>query len=143
MNQPSVYQNFAEGRGVLENNILVYGTEANAFLAGSGVNAADVRAYWEANNTTIAGPFSDAIWAQLGLSPDAFYGARLADDYPPNVDFRVTSGLLASGAKFTNAKFNEPNRAGFFDTSVNFIGGFGSVDWTAGWAEFDPVNKEY
>src|SRR5690625_5504349 len=36
MNQPSVYENYNEGRGVLENNILV-APEGVAFLAGSGV----------------------------------------------------------------------------------------------------------
>jgi len=143
MNQPSVYANFAEGRGVLENNIMVYATEANAFLGGSGVNAADVKAYWEDRNETIAGPFSIAIWNQLGINPDTFFGSRLPDQYPANPDFRVTGGLLASGASFTNPKFNEDFRRDFFDTSVNFRGGFGSVNWAEGWAEFDPVNREY
>lgn len=142
MNQPSVLQNYQNGLGVLENNILVYATEANAFLAGSGVNAQDVRNYFEASNTVIAGPFSDAIHTQLGLNPNIFYGSRLADNYAVP-SFSVTSGTLASGASFANPKFNEANRTNFFDKSVNFIGGFGSQDWTIGWTEFDPVNKVY
>lgn len=142
MNQPSVLENYLEGRGVLENNILVYATPANAFLAGSGVNAADVADFWNATNTTISGPFSDALHTQLGLNPDLFFGSRLADQYPANPDFRVTTGSLASGADFSSPKFNEPNRAGFFQP-VNFIGAFGADNWAAGWTEFDPVNREY
>lgn len=142
MNQPSVFDNFVSGRGVLENNILVYATEANAFLGGSGVDPDALRAYWEERNQTISGPFSDEIWQSLGLDPNIFFGNRLADEFAGNARFNVTSGLLASGADFSNPKFSEPHRAGFFD-NVNFIGGFGSTDWTEGWTEFNPVNREY
>lgn len=141
MNQPSVYANYNEGRGVLQNNVLV-AVEDNAYRAGSGVDVADVRSYFEANNTFIAGPFSDDLHSGLGLNPDIFYGSRLVDQYPANPDFRVLNGLLSSGADFSHAKFNETHRAGFFD-EVDFIGAFGSDNWTAGWTEFDPVDKEY
>lgn len=144
MNQPSVYANYMEGRGVLENNVMVYATEANAFLAGSGVDPADVANYWNQKNTTISGPFSNEIHQDLGLNPELFFGSRLANDYGSSLDFRVTSGTLTNGALFTNAKFSESVRADFFDTSVDFIGAFGPNDnWTEGWTEFDPVDRVY
>ncbi|MCH8557227.1 MAG: hypothetical protein LAT84_05375 [Balneolia bacterium] len=143
MNQPSVLENYLNGRGTLQNNIMVYANADNAFLAGSGVDRDEVRAIWEADNTVISGPFSDELHAQLGLNPELFFGSRLADDYASNPDFRVTSGTLASGADFSHPRFNEPNRAGFFDTTVGFIGAFGNDNWTQGWTEFDPVNREY
>lgn len=141
MNQPSVYSNYSEGRGVLENNILV-GLEGSTFHAGSGVNVSDVETYFMERNTYIEGPYSDEIHQTLGLDTEIFYGAKLVDQYPSNPDFSVTSGTLTSGALFTNAKFIEQHRAGFFD-QVDFIGAFGSDNWTEGWTEFDPVDRVY
>jgi hypothetical protein len=143
MNQPSVLANYENGLGVLQNNILVYATAENAFMAGSGVNRDDVKAYWEAGNEVISGPFSDAKHTELGLNPDIFFGSRLADNYPNNPDFRVTGGILVSGADFSHPKFSEQHRVGFFDTSVSFRGAFGQDNWTQGWTEFNPVNREY
>lgn len=147
MNQPSVYDNFAANNlGVLENNIMVAPNMGNAFRAGSGVDVANVQTYWEDNNSVIAGPQNASelsIYTNLGLNLDLFYGSgQLASDYPSNPNFAVSSGTLTSGADFSNAKFSESNRTGFFD-NVNFIGGFSGTDWTNGWTEFDPVNKEY
>lgn len=141
-NQASVLSNYQNEIGVLANNILLAPSEATAFLAGSGVNAADVRSYWESQNEVIIGGFSDNVHQNLGLSPDLFFGSRLSDQYPSNPNFAVTSGVLATGARFDYAKFSEPHRAGFFD-QVSFRGAFGSENWAAGWTEFDPVNKVY
>ena len=148
MNQPSVYENYtAKGIGVLTNNIMVAPNAANKYRAGSGVDVADVQAYWEASNTTMDGPQNEgelSIYQALGLNASLFYGpGQLASAYPSNPNFSVTSGTLTTGADFSNAKFSESNRSNFFDTSVQFIGGFGSENWTAGWAEFDPVDKVY
>lgn len=147
MNQPSVYDNFAVNNiAVLENNIMVAPNMANAFRAGSGVDVANVEAYWTNANSVTEGPQTAAdlsIYTNLGINPDLFYGSsQLASDYPSNPNFAVTSGTLTSGADFSNAKFSEPNRTGFFD-NVSFIGGFGGTNWAAGWTEFDPVNREY
>jgi hypothetical protein len=147
MNQPSVYENFAVNNiGVLENNILISANMANTFRAGTGVNAADVETYWNNGNSVTEGPQTSddfSIYTNFGLNPDLFYGSgQLASDYPKNPNFAVTSGTLTTGADFSNAKFSEPTRTGFFD-NVNYIGGFGGTNWTAGWTEFDPVNREY
>jgi len=144
MNQASVYDNYTNNVGVLTNNVLLAGDTNNFHLAGSGVTASNVRDYWNANNSTIAGPMSNDKITALGMKTEIFYErGKLANDYPTNPDFTVTSGTLATGASFSNAKFSEANRAGFFDTSVQFIGAFGSNNWAAGWAEFDPVDKVY
>ncbi len=140
-NQASVLSQYQSGRGVLANNILWASSEANAYQVGSGVAVADVKAYWEANNTTLTTPATEA-YAAIGLKADWFFGNRLNNDYPANPDFTLTSGTAASGAKFDNPKFSEPNRTGFF-TNVAYRGAFGNTDWTNGWAEFDPVDKTY
>ena len=141
MNQASVYDQYTSlNNGILENNILL--TPATEFAAGSGVNVADVEAYWNANNTLISGPSTIAKVESIGLKPSVFYSpTALASTYP-NPDFTVTSGTAATGADFSNPKFSEPNRAGFFDV-VDYRGAFAGNDWTAGWAEFNPVNKVY
>jgi len=142
MNQPSVFENYEQGLGTIKNNIMV-GTDASTtFRAGSGVNVEDVENYFMMNNTFILGPYSDEIHNDLGLNPDIFYGSKLSNEYPSNPDFRVTSGLLSTGALFTHNKFSETHRSGFFD-EVDFIGAFGDENWTEGWTEFDPVDKEY
>ncbi len=48
------------------------------------------------------------------------------------------SSPLLTGAAFTNPALNIP----FFD-QVPYIGAFGTTDWTAGWANFDPQNTVY
>jgi len=141
-NQASVLGQYNSGTGVLANNILLAPSEANAFLAGTGVNAADVKTYWEGSNQIIVGAFSDAAHQALGINPDLFFGSRLANQYPSTPSFTVTSGVLATGANFSHPKFNEPNRAGFFQ-NVTFRGAFGATNWAAGWTEFDPVDKVY
>jgi hypothetical protein len=139
MNQPSVLDQYTTlGNGLLHNNIMVGTANSSLFLGGSGVNPSDVEAYWRANNQVIDGPNSDAITTSLGLSPDIFYGNNLANNYPGAGKFTVTGGTLASGADFTPAKLNDS----YFD-KVQFRGAFGATDWTAGWAEFDPVDRNY
>jgi hypothetical protein len=141
MNQPSVVANYQGGSGVLANNVLVAPNSANAYKAGSGVDVSDVTSLWTANNQTIDGPASDDITSGLGLNTGLFFGSRLPESYTAPI-FSVTSGTLASGASFENAKFSEANRAGFFD-NVSFKGAFGASDWTQGWTEFNPVNAAY
>ena len=142
-NQATVNANYAGNVGVLANNVLVAPAAATTYNAGSGVAVADVKAYWEAANQTIEGPSTDAIHTGLGINPDLFFGSRLPDAYPAAPDFRVSSGTLATGASFANAKFSEAVRTTFFDKNVTFRGAFGSTNWAAGWAEFAPVTKVY
>ncbi|MFY7651383.1 MAG: hypothetical protein ACOVQE_01720 [Chitinophagaceae bacterium] len=142
-NQASVVnQIITNGRGVLTNNIILTPNNANGFLAGTGVTAADVQTYWLANNARVDGPSDDTKLTALGINPDLLYGTRTDKQYGSNPNFAVTTGTITSGAAFTNAKFNESNRAGFFQ-NVAYRGAFGSTDWTDGWAEFAPVDKAY
>jgi len=60
-----------------------------------------------------------------------------AGDITANTTWSSGSPLL-NGASFTNSVLNDP----FFD-QVNFVGAFGSTNWTSGWANFDPQNTVY
>lgn len=146
MNQQSVVEQYQNGVGVLANNILWASSAANAYQAGTGVTVADVEAIWTnaANgNTTVTGAATVDLFNQIGVKADWFYGTRLAEQYPSNPDFTVTSGTAATGASFAHPKFSEANRTGSFDKSVTHRGAFGTTDWTNGWAEFAPVDREY
>lgn len=48
------------------------------------------------------------------------------------------SSVLLNAASFTHAKLGDE----FFE-DVDYIGAFGSNDWTSGWANWDPQNTEY
>lgn len=135
MNQNSVLEQYADKKnGVIANNIFHF--PAAAFNGGSGVDVDAVEAYITAANTVIEDEASAAKHAEIGLKQDWFFGSRLASAYSSNPNFTVTSGLLSSGADFSHAKLS-----GF--QQVGFRGAFGGSDWTDGWAEFAPVNKEY
>lgn len=140
-NQASVQGQYESGNGVLFNNYLSTTNPANTFGAGGQADVAVVQAIWEADNETVDGG-TDAAHNALGLKSDWFFGSRLANDYPSDPDFTVTSGPLTNSADFSHPIFSEPNRAGFFD-NVEFIGAFGAEDWTDIWTEFDAIDAQY
>ncbi len=147
-NTASVTQQYAAGTGVLANNILINPPSGVTFAAGGGAAVADVEARWSATNTTVNLPGADAGWEAFyrgyGLNPENFFGRYTQQTYPNNPNFSlVANGTLANGATFANPKFAEANRTGKFDTSVTFIGAFGTTDWTDTWAEFNPLNVDY
>ena len=48
---------------------------------------------------------------------------------------------LSSGAMFTMG--SKAGNSPFFDKTINYIGAFGTVDWTQGWANWDPQIADY
>lgn len=145
-NTASVTQQYQAGRGVLANNIMI-NPNAN-YAAGGGAVVADVQSIWEASNTTVTLPAADQPWENFyrgyGLNPDNFFARYTLATYPQNPNFAlVANGTLATGANFSNAKFAEAIRTTHFDKTVQFIGAFGSEDWTDTWAEFNPLNVNY
>lgn len=135
MNQQSVYNNYAAGTGKLLNNIMV--APNTTFSVGSGMTATatDIQTWFNLTNTTITAAIEDQF-AVLGLASNLAFGNNVTSNYPSNPNFAVTSGTLASGAAFTDAKLS-----GF--QSVAYRGAFGTSDWTDGWAEFLPNTKTY
>lgn len=145
-NTASVTQQYDNGVGVLANNIMI-NPNAN-FAAGGGANVEDVERIWTAANTTVALPAADQPWEDFyrgyGLKPENFFARYTLLTYPSNPDFSLLpNGSLFTGADFSNAKFSEALRADQFDKTVEFIGAFGTEDWTDGWAEFNPINIDY
>ncbi|HEX8577007.1 MAG TPA: hypothetical protein VF677_12005 [Flavobacterium sp.] len=136
MNQQTVYNNYNDGTGVLTNNVLV--ADLATYTVGSGMiaTASDVNTLWNATNTTITTTDYPAILTGLGLNTNIFFGTNLNTGYNANPTFEVTSGSVLAGASFAN-----PKLAGLIQTT--YVGAFGPTDWTATWAEFNPIAKVY
>jgi hypothetical protein len=72
---------------------------------------------------------------------------------PQNKVYPATTATIAAGNITTNTTLGSPLRAAAsfadaslanpFFTPVDYIGAFGTTDWTAGWSNFDPQNKIY
>ncbi|HQV34781.1 MAG TPA: hypothetical protein PLC36_00590 [Flavobacterium sp.] len=138
MNQQSVYDNYSSGLGVVTNNVMVAPTTTFSVGTGMTATASDVQTWFNATNETITNTDLPAVYLELGLNTNIFFGTNTSTGYASNPDFRVTSGTLTSGAAFTN-----PKLADAFFTPTTYRGAFGSTDWTDGWAEFNPVTKVY
>lgn len=136
MNQQSVYDNYNNGTGNLINNVMVANTQTFSVGSGMAASVADLEALWTANNEVITESNFAAVYSGLGLNNNAFFGNNVSTAYSANPTFAVTSGSLTSGASFTNAALS-----GLEQTT--YRGAFGSTDWTDGWAEFNPISKEY
>jgi hypothetical protein len=148
------------GNGRLANNVLVVpGTVVNvgspfsttpadaSFATGLnlGAGAGDatgLKDYWAANNNeviNVSTPWTvtENPYNGLGIDPALYWGANAIGAYPSAPNFAVTTGTLADGADFEDAKLDD-----FFEV-VEYRGAFGTTDWTDGWAEFQPLTKAY
>lgn len=140
-NTASVTEQYRAGRGALENNIMLHPN--TPFAAGGGAVLADVEDIWRAKNQTVQVPGVDADWEGFyrgyGLNPENFFARFTLQTYPSNPNF----ALLPNGTLATGADFSNPKMGNFFDKTVQYIGGFGATDWTDGWVDFNPLNRDY
>jgi len=131
--------NYVAGRSVFTDNIIfgcnVKSNEVKAINATSkalfeaGLRAANLFDATKSVNDLLTSPLKYGI--DFKASTDAtFYGKP---------DFTVKAGsAAAAGAVFTNAKFADA----FFE-KVAYKGAFGTTDWSANWATYDPQNIPY
>ena len=137
-NQQSVFDNYAAGTGVMINNYMSAPLLPTSVGTGMTATAAAVDTWWKTSNVMDTRTDLPAVYLELGLNTNIFFGTNTSTGYASNPDFRVTSGLLTSGPAFTNAKLTDP-----FFTATTYRGAFGATDWTDGWAEFNPITKAY
>ncbi|WPU92033.1 hypothetical protein SNE25_22190 [Mucilaginibacter sabulilitoris] len=120
--------NYTAGRLVFKNNIIL-GTKNNEV---KGENKALFETTLRAENVFNAALFADAV-----VTDPFKFSSDFANAGTPN--FTVKAGsIAATGAAFTDAKLTDA----FFD-KVAYKGAFGTEDWTAGWANFDPQKMAY
>lgn len=125
--------NYTSGSLSFENN-LIYGITGQDI---KGTNKAVIEASLRATNTFLAGTWAAALLtAPYKYSSDAVASTSTALGRP---DFTtLATGAAASGAVFTNTKVADA----FFE-KVTYKGAFGTTDWTATWAHFDPQTLNY
>lgn len=112
----------------------------NIWFAGMDIIGSDYNGVYKdelydyKTNTTDPGKpsFTSTFFkAQKGnLVMDSWKSLVGANGYTP-----VVGSALLTGAVF--------DFAGNWFEKVPFIGAFGATDWTKGWAEFDPQNRDY
>lgn len=100
------------------------------FAATGDIGSATAQAWFL---TPSFGNVIEDKWTDLGISPTLF-------------DLGTPTFLPTAGSPLlnkTNLWDNCPNAGDFFNKTVNFIGAFGSTDWTATWTNFNPRNTDY
>jgi hypothetical protein len=124
----STSTNYTAGRLVFKNNIIL-GTKTNEV---KGENKALFETKLRAENV-----FNAALYADAVINSPFKFSSDFANAGTP--DFTVKAGsIAATGALFTDAKLSDT----FFE-KVDYKGAFGTTDWTAGWANFDPQTMPY
>lgn len=104
---------------------------------------------------TIDDPFFDKV-SYVGAFGEEDWTEGWANFDPQNTAYPATNQIIAAGNITTDTEWsssNSPvnNRADWtnprladpFFEKVNFVGAFGTNDWTEGWANFDPQNTNY
>jgi hypothetical protein len=148
----STQTQYENGVGAIEKTIIVgvagrVRNPVTMYSGGSGNSNDTVRHFFQraekanmAFNTRVSATEASLKpdYAGMGLNENAFFSKYTKEAYPRTVNFAVTSGILSSGAVFTNAKV-----AGTFFDKVNHVGAFGSTNWTENWTNFQPVLQAY
>ena len=130
--------NLVAGRSVFANNLVYNSNSKSNQIKASNATALGVISPLllaaAANNTFDGAALAASIFTDpYKYSADLVAAARVGT---PNFTV-VANSAAASGASFANAKLT----SGF--TSVAFKGAFGSENWAAGWAHFDPQSLPY
>ncbi len=127
--------NYLAGRSVFTDNLIF-----NCNAKGNeikGQNKGDFETQLRAANT-----FNSALGVGDLLTDALKYGSDFKASGNANAgtpNFTVKSGsVAASGAAFTNAKYTDS----FFER-VAYKGAFGTDNWAANWAHFDPQGLAY
>ncbi|AZI26024.1 hypothetical protein EA772_11960 [Pedobacter sp. G11] len=131
--------NLSSGRSVFANN-LIYNSNSKSNQI-------------KASNATALGVITPLLTAVNVFDPNGLAAALITDPYKYSADLVANTSTVtrvgipnftvvanspaASGALFTNAKL----ASGF--TNVPYKGAFGSENWAAGWANFNPQALAY
>ena len=97
------------------------------------------------NRVDYIGAFGDENWTQgwANWMPQNTIYPTVTDTIPggdiiENTTWSPMSSVVFGTSDFTHNKLSNP----FFE-QVNYVGAFGSTDWTSGWALWDPQHEQY
>jgi hypothetical protein len=126
--------NFLNGTSVFANNLIAgSNVKSNQIKASNATTLAAITAKITLNNT-----FTPALYG-AGIYTDAYKYAADRSALAGTPNFTLIAGSpAASGAAFTDAKVADT----FFE-KVAYLGAFGTTDWTAGWAVYNPQTLAY
>jgi hypothetical protein len=102
-----------------------------------GQNKADFETALRAANTFTSASYGGALITDPYKYPADIIASSSGKQGKPNFT-ALTGSVALTGALFTNAKVTDS----FFE-KVAYRGAFGTTDWTAGWANFDPQVLPY
>lgn len=129
--------NYTSGKAVFANNLVIgSNSKSNQIKASNATILAAITAKLATDNNT----FDPASYGASVYTDPYKFGADLAGGARagvPNFIQLGTSPALA-GAVFTDAKVTDA----FFD-KVTYRGAFGTSDWSAGWASYNPQALPY
>jgi hypothetical protein len=131
----STSTNYTSGSLVFANN-LIYGTKGLEVSVSTASVATAIEAKLRTDNI-----FDKALFAGAVMTNPYMFGADLGvpGSTVGTTNFTVLAGsAAASGALFTDAKVS-----GSFFEKVAYKGAFGTTDWTASWAHFNPQALAY
>ncbi|GAB3531132.1 hypothetical protein GCM10027443_12960 [Pontibacter brevis] len=153
-----VNSNFKRGLHIRRNNktklynSIVAGWPVGLLLDGAPTQANATAGEMNIRNTVIAGiPSGKALTIESDGNFDVATWFNTAERNNMVVNDAASLGLSGSFAQSGNPEFTtvttsvEPaftNLDSFFE-QVDYIGAFGSTDWTTGWANFNPQNIAY
>jgi hypothetical protein len=130
--------NYLAGRSVVANN-LIYACNSKGNEV-KGQNKATFETLLRAanvfdNTKSVLDVLTDPLkyGTDFKASSNANFGA-------PNFTVKAGSVAATTASVFTSARFTGDT---FFDKSPTYLGAFGSTDWSAGWAVYDPQLLPY
>ncbi|MEJ8757860.1 T9SS C-terminal target domain-containing protein [Pontibacter sp. H259] len=131
-------------------NAIVLGWPTGLLLDGSATEANATSNEFKIQNTILAGiPSGKALTVASGSTFEVANWFNTAAKNNAVVDNGASlniSGAYSTAPNFVKATTSvQPGFTGldsFFDP-VDFVGAFGTTDWTAGWANFNPQNAAY
>lgn len=132
--------NYTSGKAVFANNmILASNSKSNQIKASNATILGVITPMLNLNNFFDNTVFANAVYVDpYKFSADiASNTSTLTRQGTPNFTQTATSAAL-SGSVWTNDKVT----AAFFD-KVNYRGAFGTADWSAGWASYNPQVLPY
>jgi hypothetical protein len=152
----SVFTNYFEGIYIDESTVATAGATTTNYTNGSIVFTDNLIYNCNAKSNEVKGQNKAAFEADI-RSKNTFdatktVGDLLTDALKYGADFKASTNALfgtpnftvkagsaaAAGAVFTNTKL-----ADAFFKKVAYRGAFGTTDWSAGWAKYDPQSLPY